>query len=65
MLAELSTAWQRQHMISPFFALVLGVATVVVVVVPVLADGACVEDMVQEPPQFAGLLDGLVYEGSL
>lgn len=42
MLAELSTAWQRQHMISPFFALVLEVATVVV--------GACVEDMVQEPP---------------
>ncbi len=37
-------------MISPFFALVLGVATVVVVVVPVLAVGACVEDMVQEPP---------------
>lgn len=52
-------------MISPFFALVWEVATVAAVVVPVLAVGVCVEDMVQEPHSLCWLLDRFVYEGSL
>ncbi len=48
MLAELRTPLQRQHMMSPFFALVLEVLLTFVAVVPVWAVDAWVEDMVQE-----------------